>query len=232
MKFFWLFPFIFFCIGYILIANLTNVAVLETPTLLGLSTLDAVSILSNNNLNLKIISQKEDNDLPDGTITSQSPQPNSKIRPGQSIFLITTKKSEPVIMPNLFGKTENEIKKSLAYQKIKIKTYYLNSELPAGMCVAQYPNEGELIKDKKNTTVIIYLSQGSNNLAILPNLKGFKVSEIQEFLSKNNVKAQIYHTYTVDPSHICNNCVIRDQKPLSGSLIDTKKPLIVYLTVN
>ena len=56
----WLLPFLSFLCGYQLIRSLYTVNTLTTPSIIGKEIQDAIKILSDNNLNPRILTEKED----------------------------------------------------------------------------------------------------------------------------------------------------------------------------
>ncbi|HVX00927.1 MAG TPA: hypothetical protein VHA52_10900, partial [Candidatus Babeliaceae bacterium] len=68
-----IFPFIFFLLGYALVAYLIATPVMVVPSLIGHSIVDAVQLFSHRHIPLTIVAEKEDNDLLPGTILYQIP---------------------------------------------------------------------------------------------------------------------------------------------------------------
>ena len=60
----WLAPFICFLGGYFIVRSFFHVNTIPTPSVVGRSLHDAFTILSNHNLNIRLLTQKEDPDLP------------------------------------------------------------------------------------------------------------------------------------------------------------------------
>lgn len=200
-----------------------------TPSLIGKQLQDAVQVLSDHNLNARIVSQKEDNDVAAGTIISQIPNPSCKIRPHQSVFFVVSKKTPPKKAPLLLQQDRKTLEKIASEQSIILKTHYLPSHYPHDICIGQIPNAEEPLPDNRITA---YLSGGSAlKLVLLPDFKKRPVSEVTSFLGENNIKYHIFHAKTLTMGHDCKHCLVIDQKPLAGSLIDLKKPLNVQLYV-
>src|SRR3972149_1541199 len=62
-NYLWTLPFLLFITGYIGIQLLLAQPEVETPSLVGNSIHDAITLLSHNNLNARILSEKEDADF-------------------------------------------------------------------------------------------------------------------------------------------------------------------------
>lgn len=226
-HFLWILPFFCFIVSYAVFHYLLAPLPLITPPLIGRTLQDAVQILSDHTLNVRIISQKEDNDVPPGTILSQIPSPCFKIRPHQSVFLVISKKAPPKKAPLLLQKERKVAEKIIAELGMPLKAYYVPSHHPYDVCIGQIPNPEEPLPDNRITA---YFSSGSSTKpVILPNFKEHPLNQVTSFLTENGIKYHIFHAKPLAPGHDCKHCQAIDQKPLAGSLIDLKKPLTIQL---
>lgn len=189
----------------------------------------AAKVLSEHNLNLRIIAQKEDADLPEGTIISQTPAKQQMVKPQQSIFCVVSSQAQSTHAPYLLNNSINQAHELLKKEKIRNKSYWLASKYPEGTCVAQIPSAQEPLQQQ---SMVTYFSTGNKKTVLFPSLKGEPVDDVIEFLDKYNTKPSIQHTRSVDANHQCINCIVVDQKPLAGSLIDLSKPLRIQLEVS
>jgi len=226
----WILPFLSFSLGYIAVGRLFKPKEFETPSIVGKQLIDAVSILSQQNLNIRFLAEKEDADIPHGTILTQSPQPGRKIKANQSIFTVISKKPTQIPCPRVINIHIDVIAQTLAAKKIRNKNYFLPSIYPHNNCIAQFPSPGIMLK--KNN-IITYISAGNKKPILLPNFKGKNIVEVVEFLNKyNGIKPEIIHTPSHDLIHYYDEtCSVIDQRPLAGSIIsiDSKKPILLHL---
>lgn len=214
-SFLWTFPFISFILGYFtfrLIFSLNKK--IKVPAVIGIQIKDAVKILSDNNLNTKIIAEKEDNDLPDGTIITQNPF-NIDVKPLQSIYLTISKKAPLKNAPQLEKKEINEITKICKKHGIKYKFYYVPSNQNKNYCVTQYPKANIPLEENK---IIVYISNGNKKMVIFPNLKEMDLKYALEFLSLYSIKPKITAETENSKSQI-----IKDQRPIPGSIVNLEK---------
>jgi beta-lactam-binding protein with PASTA domain len=212
---FWTIPFISFLLGYLLfkfIFSINNKIVV--PTVVGLQLKDAVKILSDTNLNIKIITEKEDDDLPDGTIIAQTPF-NTEVKPLQSVYLTTSKKPKKRFAPNFVKKNINEINKIAQKEEIKIKKYFLPSNQKEDICIIQSPKDGELLKDDRIT---LYISSTNNKKVIFPDLRDLSLQNALDFLNLYSIKPTI-----TKENEDQKDKIIIDQRPLAGSIVDLEK---------
>ena len=201
----------------------------ETPSLIGKNINYAAKVLSQHNLNLRIIAEKEDADLPEGTIISQTPTKQQKVKPQQSVFCVVSHQTQSAHAPCLINNQIKQVDELLKNEKIRNKSYCLASKYSEGTCIAQIPSAQEPLQYQ---SMIIYLSASNKKTVVFPSLKGKSVDEVIEFLDKYTIKPSVQHNRLVDKHHHCTNCIVIDQKPLVGSLVDFSKPLPVQLQVN
>lgn len=224
----WIFPFIFFLLGYYLLTSVAITNEFPVPSVIGMSTIQAVKVLSDHYLNPRIIAEKEDVDLPLGTVLSQTPQAPHKVKRNQAIFMIVSKKPASPLAPKLLSTLRPDIEKTLNTTGIRAKFYYLSSTHPHNTCIGQYPCPGQPVTDRK---MMVYISAGSTPLMLFPDLTGAHISHAQELLNPYHTELQISHNHTSLQPHDCATCIVTDQKPLAGSIVDTNTRLLVQLNV-
>ena len=225
----WILPFFCFFIGYFGISFLCRNDEINAPNIIGKHIHKAASILASSNLSIRIIKDKEDPSLDQGTILNQEPKPGRKIRPNQTVFVIVSKTPDPIQAPNLIGKSKDDTDKKLKKDNIRSKTYWVESEQENGKCITQIPAPTEPLPDRK---IILYRSSGNNKHIIFPDLRGKLAKDVLEFLHDNNIETKIVHSEHVDDDHTCTDCIVEHQKPLPGSLIKTKNGIIVQIQVD
>lgn len=220
-HFSWLLPFISFFIGYWIAELFFGAQTITVPKLVGTSITQGIRQLSAQKLNIRIIAEKEDLDLPEGTIISQKPSPSQPIKAQQAIFVVISKKPQLKKTPYLLNKTADHAKNELIKQGIKYKEFNIDSNAPQNMIIAQYPAPKEPI----NGPVYIYKAVSPEQKFIFPSLKDRPFEEIQSFLARYNIKSTI--TYKNQSSH--ENYKVTEQRPLQGTLISLKHPPHVQL---
>jgi len=230
-NYIWIIPFVSFLSGYILLAKIFTTEKFPTPSIVGTQILQAVTTLSNHNLNIRFIAQKNDPDLPQGTVLSQTPHAGKNIKPRQSVYVVISKKPPKTRCPNLVNQPIDSIIKIVEEKNIRNKSYLLPGQHPNSFCIAQSPTQSTLLKEN---SVITYISCGNKKSVLLPNLKNKKVFEIVDFLKNYPVKIEIVHSkqYKSDDTD-CQDKTVIDQRPLAGSIVtlDKNNPLLIHLKV-
>lgn len=209
---------------------LCTVKTVETPCLVGKSLHEALNLLSSVNLNGKIVREKIDPDLPEGTIISQNPSTGTRIKTHQSVYLGIIKKPAAQKVPNLIGKSKADIEELLASLNLKAHYYLIPGLCKGGTCSAQHPMAQEPLDGQE---IVVYLCDTTPNPVIMPVLTGHTISQVKEFLAPYPIDLEIIHLNSTAHDHTCENCSIIDQRPLAGSLISflQGKKLILQVKV-
>lgn len=225
----WLMPFASFIFGYLLVSFLHTQPVLQTPALIGKPLDQAILILSQLNLNIRVVGQKEEAQLPEGTILSQTPAAGSTIKAQQSLYVTIAKKPLPLAMPLLIGKSHTQAIAELEKLSLQAKIYHISSDQPEGTIIAQFPEQGLSTHEQP---IILYAAKDPEKPIIMPNFKQHPLEQVISFLELNGITPTILHT-PVAPDHRCTTCVVIDQRPLAGTFFKRSKdkPLQVQLQV-
>ncbi len=222
-------PFIFFLAGFGLLSFFIHEKSLKTPALLGHSVTYALRQATDQGFTLKILSERESSESVPGTILAQKPIPGALIKPKQAVFISISKAPHQSSIPDFAGLQSEEWQKIAQQNSIFIKPIQLMHQLPSGMVIAQSP-EPNILYDHQ--TVQLFVSAGPQTKRIMPDLFGQEHEVVQKFLENYGIKVTIFkESYdTKRNQHFLPGSVIA-QKPLAGSWIDLKKPLIVQLVV-
>lgn len=212
----WIIPFLTFAAGYYAMSFFYKTPYLATPNLIGLSLHDALDTISATKLNLKLVGHKQDSDLPEGTILSQNPLPDSSIKAHQTIYCICSQKPPAVKAPALIDKNRQNIIDMLQSQRIRYKIYYVPSKAPFNTCIAQSPQADEPLD---HNAIVVFLSDGNQKPFLWPNFVGQPVDDVIDFLHKHSLTPTVVHRYVTSRTHTCKECRVVNQRPLAGTFI-------------
>lgn len=187
-----------------------------TPDLVGKTLEQALALLSESNLNMRLLQYKEDPTLAPGTIVSQIPQAGQQIKPQQSLFLTVSCHTPALKAPHLLDQRLNSPEFNSLVQGIKLTVFHVPSNYPHDYCIAQIPAAGDLLA---TPTMVIYVANSSAQKSIWPHFVGKRVHDVRDFLQAHDISVEIIHTYQQPDGHGCENCIVLDQRPLPGSLI-------------
>ena len=213
--------------GYLITRSFFYRPKIKTPSLVGKHLYEAFATLSNLNLTPRLLDQKEDPDLPEGTIIRQIPLGGQSVKERQTIFLVLSKKPPVLLAPNLMNQFEHNIMKKYSNGSFKLIVSPVESNYPTGQCIGQMPLPGKAIRYNQ---LIVYISKKENKPVIWPNFIGKAVAEVLEFLELYQIKPHIISYGSHRPSH---RQQVIDQRPLAGSLItvSSEQPPYVQLHI-
>lgn len=223
-------PFFSFIFGYIIMQQLLYTPEAITPHLVGKQVHEILPLITQYNLNLRLIDRKEETTLPAGIILNQTPAPGTSIKQNQPIFIVTTKKPLTIATPHYIGLHVDELTRLSQTTNINVKIYYLPHPYPEKICFAQSPQLNEPLEKNSCT---IYVSSGNNKPIIWPDFTGIPLHNVVEFLEQYNIKPDIINNNTQKIYATHDDYIIIDQRPLAGTLLtlDHHKPLSVQLRV-
>ena len=205
---------------------------MSTPSFVGITLPNALVIASEQNLNLRFLSDKIDPELPNNTILSQTPIAGQNIRPHQSVYLVLSKTAPSTPAPDCLEKNKEQISQQLEKKSIAHTFYYHSSNYPENSCFAQSPSQQHCIK---NNNFLLYISKNKNKPLIFPNVIGKQINNVVTFFNEYKLRIKIIHTKAQPEDHVCNeHCIITNQRPVAGSIVtlDKTKPLLVQLQIN
>lgn len=227
-HFFWILPFICFLLGYQILNFTYRSHNIDTPHLVGKNIQQALIELSAHTLNVRLLNEKEDIHIPVGTVLSQIPLPNQKIKPHQTVLLTTSKHPQQSTTENFIGKQKEEIESFLKQKKIRYKKFFIESLAQEKSCITQFPTAGKaLSKDG----MILYFSRDTSQMVLFPSFEKQRVEDVKIFLKQYGLTPTIFHTSGHSSKHTCKECVIKEQKPLAGSFVNLKDPFSIQLKV-
>ena len=224
----WILPFISFMGGYFLIQTYFGKTRTTVPCLIGKQLNEAVCTLSDHMLVARIIAEKEDRNLPVGTIIQQKPEPQTSIRCHQTIMLTVSKLPDPLQMPLVVGKNLAEIMPQLLKMELQPQVYELEAdEVLQGTCIAQWPSSQQEIKP--GNKLILYCAKNIKKPYIVPSFIGKRLEDAKQVCEKHAIVCQVIHAAGTDYT----NRVVIAQRPLPGTLLmlDAAKKILFQFQV-
>lgn len=225
----WLAPFCSFAFGYVMMQKLFRVSEIHTPALVGKHIHTVLPLITQHHLNIRLIDQKEEADIPEGIILNQTPAAGTTIKPNQPLFIVTTKKPLAARAPYCIGTKIDELNNQLEAEGIHPRMYYLPHPYPEKICFAQSPQPNEFL-DKNR--LILYISSGNNKPVIWPDFVDLPLQTVVDFLDNYHIKPHIINDFLYS-NYTDTEYIVTDQRPFAGTLLtlDENKPLSVQLRV-
>lgn len=195
---------------------------------MGISLCEAVRTFSGYNLNMRLLAEKIDAELPEGTILAQSPEAGTKVKPRQNIFIVVSKHPPTSKAPSFIGLSEQECLEKAHELSIRVKIFKIIAPYPSGTCFTQMPCEGD---DLENKTVILYVSGNQTTQLIMPRLNGKSLHEAIEVLNTYNFETEIMRGNEIISGELNEYILISDHKPRAGCIIDPQKQKTIRLYI-
>lgn len=230
INYLWLTPFFSFITGYCIMHQLFRTPESITPHLIGKQIHEVLPLITEHKLNIRLLDQKEEADLPEGIILNQTPAPGTAIKPNQPLFLVTTKKPVAARAPQCIGVSIDELTDQLRSTEIYPRIYHVPHPYPEKICFAQSPLPQEMLEKNR---LVLYISSGNNKPVIWPNFSGLPLQQVIEFLNDYNIEPHIVNDIA-HKNDTLHEYMVTDQRPFAGTLLtlDEHKPLSVQLRIN
>ncbi len=209
----WLIPFICFSGGYLIARTLLRQKTVTVPSLIGKTADAALILLSEQNLNPRIVGLVDEPDLQPGTILNQIPRAHISARPYQTVFLIISSRALRHTALSWIGLKKEQIVHQCTEHGIDPILISVPHSTPPGTCFAQYPTEGNVITERP----ILYFSTEVPHSYIWPSLLDAPAASALEALKKQGVMVHIIGEYASADSQMLKKLHIIDQRPLPGS---------------
>lgn len=223
----WLIPFIAFLGGYWICYLWVQKTEIIVPNIIGKSAHQAIVLLSEKRLSMRVRAQREDTTLPAGVVLDQFPKADQLMRVNQNVYVTLSQKPTSQALPDFCGATPQNIQAACLKQGIDLSAYSIPSYQTAGKCFAQYPQAGERVQQKK---VLVLIATPQDDACLVPQLKGLPVAQVKRSLEQENLVIEIFHEQT-DVDHVCKDCVIVSQRPAAGTVVKASERLVLQLRV-
>ncbi|AEE96187.1 Stk1 family PASTA domain-containing Ser/Thr kinase [Mahella australiensis] len=173
---------------------------------------------------MNVVDRQYNDEVPEGYIISQDPQPNTTVKKGASVNVIVSQGTKNIEVPSIVNKTETEAKLILEEAGLEpgeVRHSY-SDEYPAGYVMDQNPKAGIHVTGD-NIKVDYVVSDGPETTTItLPDFEGQLLDDAQKVLESYGLK--IGRIVREDSSY--DKDVILRQKPepqtqvTEGSTVD------------
>lgn len=214
-NFLWIVPFFSFILGYILLSIIISKPDIQTPSLLGITLNEASKIIARSPINISIRSIAIDDDLPAGTIISQSPGPGQSIKAAEPMYVIVTQKKAPMVAPEFLLLKKESIYQIAHTLNLSIKEHKIDDHRYAiNSCIGQFPAPQTLINQNE---ISIYVAQRVNKPVLMPNLKGKKLEECKNLFEAMHLQFLVHSNADNIPTNLSS--LVVDHWPRAGSLI-------------
>lgn len=188
-------------------------------------------LVSNKDYDYEFIAEyKQSDEVPAGTVLSQSPVAGEKVIAGSKITLVVASSTEDLIVPNCYGLTLEKAEKMLSNSNLNAyKTAEVSSEtIEPGLVVYTDPKAGSVVS--ANREITIFISSGPSTTTLktyaVPDVRGLSQSDAKNFLTKAGFSNVVVETKD-DPAR---KGVVLSQSPSAGSTVKENEKIIITVS--
>lgn len=157
----------------------------DVPDLQGLTLEEAKSILRKRGLELSVIREEYALKYLPGTIISQIPEPESRVKKGRRIRVVLSKGGEKATVPELEGMTLRQAELALEARGLKMgePVYISTDTLPAGEVITTFPSAGTTVPLDMEIRVLINQTD-TLEIVKVPKFRGENIKEVSAKLKE------------------------------------------------
>ncbi len=163
----------------------------EVPKLRGVKFTEVAGLLEENNLTVGEVTEKYDEQVPDGVVVSASPSAGTELRRDTPVDVVVSKGPKPIRIPDFTGKSAERAEARLTELGFTVERSEENSDtVDKGDVISQDPDSGKGFKDD---TVTLVVSKGPV-LVQVPDLQAKSVSDATSELASLGLKVSVVRT--------------------------------------
>lgn len=197
------------------------------PDISGKSAANALQLVSEQNLSMKIEGYEFNDSVPIGTVLRQAPGAGMTVREGKIVKVVFSQGGESVFTPNLIGLPLRNAELLLRQRQLLLgevsESYSLKAE--KGTVLSQEPKSETSVS--KNAMVEVVVSAGAPpaGITLMPDFRQRKIVETYQWAADNKVDVKTIE----DPGSLFPGGTIIDQVPAADAVVsgDSKVTLTV-----
>ena len=198
------------------------------PNLKGKSSVEAIHLLNDAGLQLKIYPQKRYSDeVPADKILAQKPEAKQKIKRGRSIEVYMSLGPEKAIVPDLFGQTTRVANMTLGQRGLhqgKV-LYVAKPGAEPDQVLAQYPAAGTELVGMRTVDMVVNTATENARIFVMPDLIGKPVTDVTTALEDAGLRVGV--SQPVDYPGVASGTVVK-QNPPAGYKVSTDTFIGLY----
>jgi beta-lactam-binding protein with PASTA domain len=201
------------------------------PNLKGKAPVEAIKLLTDKGLQLKILPQKRfDKEIPADHIISQEPDADTHIKTGRSVEVYMSLGPEKIVVPDLTGQTTRVATLTLDQYKLSPgKIVYVTSPgADSDAVLAQFPLPGTVVTDVRVVNILANNSMYVNPRSyVMPDVIGKPVDEVSSFFKDAGLR--VSSSQPIDYPGIAPGTVVK-QSPPAGYKVSSNTPISLYFS--
>ena len=166
---------------------------------------------------------EKNNDIPVGSVSSQRPAADQKLRTGFRVTLYVSDGANTAMVPSLTFKTLNEAEVVVSNTAFTLgEVTYVNDDLDKGFVISQLPVAGTEVND--DTEILLTVSLGpEHNEVVVPRLTNLSLTDAQRTLIELDLEVGdiLYEVNpTIEKDHIISQSISEGTEVNPGELIN------------
>lgn len=198
------------------------------PDLRGKDPVEAIQVLKQTGLHLKVMPQKRFSDqVAADRIVAQRPDPNSRIKEGRTVEVYMSLGPEKAIVPDLLGQTPRVAALTLEQQGLIVgKVIHVNDDKSEPEeILSQYPVAGTELIGSKIVNLVVNSTLGAAHSMIMPDVIGMKLGPVEDYFRANGLRVGV--TQGVRYPGIPSGTIVK-QNPPSGYRLSKETAIGLY----
>lgn len=196
---------------------------IRMPSVLDISEESAVARLEELGLHVSIKERVYDQEIIAGNIVKQSIEPNTVVKPGQSVELTVSKGKELIKVPRITGFTLDSVEKLIRDYgfEIGVKSNEVN-DAPANTVIRQLPEANEMVEAGTKIDIVVSLGPQEKKVTV-PKLEGLsQATAISTISSSGLILGSINQEYsaTVPENDVISQSIESGELVSEGTTID------------
>ncbi|HPD18258.1 MAG TPA: PASTA domain-containing protein [Candidatus Goldiibacteriota bacterium] len=195
-----------------------SISVIYMPDLRGLQIEQAKKVTSKLGLELKVENEVDSNLFEKGTVISQDTPPKSKIKKGRIIYVVVSRGSQIIQMPDVTGLPVQKAVVELKNKNLDTGLEAVTSSFVFGenVIISQSPPPGANVPT--GTKINLLKSSGARKFSfMMPDFRNQDIKNVFNLLKKYDLHI---NSLDAEDNDILESGTIIRQTPLSGCLID------------
>ena len=145
--------------------------------LTGMSRESAAALLESQGLRLVVAGEQHDDAVPVGQICQQQPLPDSQLRRGDAVTVMTSLGEEQVVVPDLTGRPLDVARRALPRARLRVGAIERGGEGEPNTVVSTRPEAGEEVSPGSRVVIV---ATPERRLVAVPDVVGRSIREARE----------------------------------------------------
>ena len=198
------------------------------PDIQGKSAANALQLISEGDLAMKIDGYDFNDSVPIGTVLRQVPSAGTTVREGKIIKVVFSQGGESVFTPNLIGLPLRNAELLLRQRSLLLgevsESYSLKAE--KGTILSQEPKSEMSVSKNTMVTVVVSAGEPPAGIVLMPDFRQKKIDETYQWASDNKLKVGTI----ADAGSLFPGGTIIDQVPVADTIVSAESA--ITLTVS